>query len=104
MLEIRCYGQIWGFSYHDMQYTSTGGGTHGPVVTATQDAELRHQIRRLSHHPAIVIWDGNNENPVNAGAAASMSFGAISPAFLSSTRPPTHTHAATMSHAYWMLL
>ena len=57
-----------------MQYTSTGGGTHGPVVTATQDAELRHQIRRMSHHPAIVIWDGNNENPVNAGTATSTSF------------------------------
>ena len=52
--------------YHDMQYASTGGGAHGPIVTATQEAELRHQIRRLSHHPAIVLWDGNNEIPVNA--------------------------------------
>ena len=51
--------------YHDMMYTSTGGGKHGPVVTSTQEAELRHQIRRLSHHPAIVLWDGNNEVPVN---------------------------------------
>jgi beta-mannosidase len=47
--------------YHDMQYASDGGGAHGPIVTATQDAELRHQIRRLSHHPAIVLWDGVNE-------------------------------------------
>ena len=52
--------------YHDMQYASTGGGAHGPIATATQEAELRHQIRRLSHHPAIVLWDGNNEIPVNA--------------------------------------
>ena len=44
--------------YHDMQYASTGGGVHGPVATPTQAAELRHQIRRLSHHPAIVLWDG----------------------------------------------
>ena len=51
--------------YHDMQYASNGGGSHGPVATETQDAELRHQIRRLSHHPAIVLWDGNNEQPVN---------------------------------------
>ena len=51
--------------YHDMQYASTGGATHGPMITPTQDAELRHQIRRLSHHPAIVLWDGNNEVPVN---------------------------------------
>ena len=47
--------------YHDMQYASTGGGSHGPIATPTQDAELRHQIRRLSHHPAIVLWDGANE-------------------------------------------
>ena len=51
--------------YHDMQYANTGGGTHGPLPTPTQDAELRHQIRRLSHHPAIVLWDGNNEQVVN---------------------------------------
>ena len=63
-----CFGQIYSVGrtvltllvmpthrrYHDMQYTSSGGGTHGPVVTPTQDAELRHQIRRLSHHPSIV--------------------------------------------------
>ena len=24
--------------------------------------EIRHQIRRLSHHPAIALWCGNNEN------------------------------------------
>ena len=71
-----------------MQYTSTGGGTHGPVVTATQDAELRHQIRRMSHHPAIVIWDGNNENPVNAGTATSTSFLTVLPACLGPVRPP----------------
>lgn len=51
--------------YHDMAYASLPGGSHGPLATPTQDAELRHQIRRLSHHPAIVLWDGNNENPVN---------------------------------------
>jgi hypothetical protein len=51
--------------YHDMQYASLPGKAHGPLATPTQDAELRHQIRRLSHHPAIVLWDGNNENPVN---------------------------------------
>ena len=49
--------------YHDMQYASTGGGTHGPVATPEQEAELRHQIRRLSHHPSIVLWDGANEVP-----------------------------------------
>ena len=51
--------------YHDMMYAGTSGAAHGPLPTPTQDAELRHQIRRLSHHPAIVLWDGNNEVPVN---------------------------------------
>jgi beta-mannosidase len=50
-----------------MQYASTGGGSHGPIATATQEAELRHQIRRLSHHPSIVLWDGCNEVVVNPG-------------------------------------
>lgn len=44
--------------YHDMQYAQSG---HSPKSTDTQDAELRHQIRRLSAHPSIVIWDGCNE-------------------------------------------
>ena len=44
--------------YHDMQYAQHG---HLPQETPIQDAELRHQIRRLSHHPSIVIWDGCNE-------------------------------------------
>lgn len=51
--------------YHDMQYASTGGGVHGPVASKEQDAELRHQIRRLSHHPSIVLWDGANEQVVS---------------------------------------
>ena len=32
-----------------------------------QEAELRHNIRRLAHHPAIVIWDGCNECTVIIG-------------------------------------
>eukprot|EP00041_Stephanoeca_diplocostata_P032285 m.1031147 g.1031147 ORF g.1031147 m.1031147 type:complete len:1000 (-) comp24121_c0_seq1:1760-4759(-) len=44
--------------YHDMQYAQQG---HSPNNNPIQDAELRHNIRRLSHHPAIVMWDGCNE-------------------------------------------
>ena len=33
---------------------------HGPQPVAEQATELRQQIRRLSHHPSIVIWDGCN--------------------------------------------
>ena len=31
------------------------------AAAATQRAEIRHQIRRLSHHPSIVLWDAVNE-------------------------------------------
>ena len=58
--------------YHDMQYSSDAYETHGPIATTTQDAELRHQIRRLSHHPAIVLWDGNNEHPMNIWAPSGL--------------------------------
>ena len=50
--------------YHDMQYAQNG---HAPRATAVQEAELRHQIRRLSHHPSIVVWDGCNECQVKMG-------------------------------------
>ena len=44
--------------YHDMQYAQSG---HDPKETSTQLAELRHQIRRLSSHPSISVYDGCNE-------------------------------------------
>lgn len=48
--------------YHDMQFASSVDGPHGPSATSkTQEAELRHQIRRLSHHASISLWDGVNE-------------------------------------------
>ncbi|EDQ89170.1 uncharacterized protein MONBRDRAFT_25837 [Monosiga brevicollis MX1] len=51
--------------YHDMAYAQRG---HAPTQDAVQDAELRHQIRRLSHHPSICIWDGCNECQVVIGS------------------------------------
>ena len=51
------------------QYAQHG---HSPDSTATQDAELRHQIRRLSHHPSIVIYDGCNECRVVIGTPTGM--------------------------------
>uniref|UniRef100_A0A8C6XH48 Beta-mannosidase n=1 Tax=Naja naja TaxID=35670 RepID=A0A8C6XH48_NAJNA len=27
-------------------------------------AEITHQVKRLKHHPAIILWSGNNENEV----------------------------------------
>lgn len=46
------------FMFHDMMYAQDG---HSPQATVQQDAEIRHNIRRLSHHPSIAIWDGCNE-------------------------------------------
>jgi beta-mannosidase len=52
--------------YHDMQYAQGG---HSPKNNAVQDAELRHQIRRLASHASIVMWDGCNECRVLMGKA-----------------------------------
>ena len=43
--------------YHDQMYAQQG---HAPVANAVQESEIRHQVRRLSHHPSIVMWDGCN--------------------------------------------
>lgn len=44
--------------YHDMMYAQGHIPRNNSVV---QERELRHQIRRLSHHPCIVLYDGCNE-------------------------------------------
>ena len=43
--------------YEDMMY-GTDGIMPGAAATADQEAELRYQIRRQAHHPAIVGWSG----------------------------------------------
>lgn len=55
--------------YHDMQYAQEG---HAPAKTSIQETELRHQIRRLSHHASIVIWDGCNECTVKMNTSTSI--------------------------------
>ena len=47
-----------------MQYAQSG---HAPANEPTQEAELRHQVRRLSSHASIVLWDGCNECQVKMG-------------------------------------
>jgi len=45
--------------YHDMQFAQNG---HSPLDgSVSQRAEFQHQVRRLSHHASIAIWDGCNE-------------------------------------------
>ena len=42
-----------------MQYAQQN---HDPDAgDPNQYHELTHQVRRLSHHPSIVVWDGCNE-------------------------------------------
>jgi beta-galactosidase/beta-glucuronidase len=41
--------------YHDMQYAQQG---HSPDQTDTQAAEFRHQVRRISSHVSIGLYDG----------------------------------------------
>ena len=45
--------------YHDVMFGSDG--RLDPTGSATEDAELRYQVRRLSNRPSIAIWSGCNE-------------------------------------------
>lgn len=45
---------------------------HAPEATAVQEAEIRHNIRRLSHHASIVLFDGCNECVVDMNAATAI--------------------------------
>jgi hypothetical protein len=42
--------------YTDMQFT-----WRSVLGTETERAEMRYQLRRLSHHPSVVLWDACNE-------------------------------------------
>ena len=44
--------------YHDMQFDGKAGAvTFSRIV----EGEIEHNVKRLSHHPSIVFWDGCNE-------------------------------------------
>ena len=44
--------------YQDMSYSVA---SPGPSETPLQRAEMLHSLRRVSHHPSVVVYDGNNE-------------------------------------------
>ena len=41
--------------YHDMMFAKETGQPHLAYVSDTVEAEIRHQVYRLSAHPSIVI-------------------------------------------------
>ena len=45
--------------YHDAMYAQ--GGHFPNANTGHQPEELAYQVRRLSHHPSIALWDACNE-------------------------------------------
>lgn len=42
-------------------YAGYYAGSHTPANTTGQEAELRHQVRRLTEHPSVAIYDSCNE-------------------------------------------
>jgi beta-mannosidase len=51
--------------YHDLQFAR--GNFPQPLPDAANAsivAEVTHQVRRLSHHPSVVLYDSNNEDVV----------------------------------------
>lgn len=55
--------------FHDVMYAQNG---HIPRATAAQEVELRDNVRRLAHHPSIVLWDGCNECTVDMNATTAI--------------------------------
>lgn len=61
--------------YHDMQFANNHDNF--PVLLSAAGnvsilAEISHQIRRLSHHPAIILYAGNNEFMVESTGPSSV--------------------------------
>eukprot|EP01126_Amoeba_proteus_P030934 TRINITY_DN3046_c0_g2_i4.p1 TRINITY_DN3046_c0_g2~~TRINITY_DN3046_c0_g2_i4.p1 ORF type:complete len:906 (+),score=164.89 TRINITY_DN3046_c0_g2_i4:153-2870(+) len=44
--------------YHDMMFAQLN---HSPSISDLQKTEILYNVRRLSHHPSIIIWDACNE-------------------------------------------
>jgi hypothetical protein len=76
-----CHFQVWGgglwyhdavydaademglLMYHDAMYGQPwfGGNSGVALDNAMQEAEIRYQLRRLSHHPCLALLDACNE-------------------------------------------
>ena len=58
--------------YHDLMFTwgsvDASINASGSNSSAVVNAELNHQLKRLSHHPSIVLWSACNECGGGAGS------------------------------------
>ncbi|XP_064594650.1 beta-mannosidase-like [Liolophura sinensis] len=48
--------------FHDIVGFNCAMYPRDPDFLTTVTQEVTHQVRRLQHHPSIVIWSGNNKN------------------------------------------
>ena len=51
---------LFAHRYHDLMYTTTSQ-THEPTGSEAEAMEIAHNLRALSHHPAIIVWNACNE-------------------------------------------
>ena len=81
--------------YHDLQFAR--GDLPQPLPAAANAsilAEVSHQVRRLAHHPSIILYDSNNEDVVQpSGPTAWMARS------LPARKPPCRSAWGTISVA-----
>ena len=53
----------------DMMF-STDGIFPGAQDTPTEEAEIRHQIRRMGSHPSIAVWSGRTARQTRTSQTA----------------------------------
>jgi len=47
--------------WHDFLFACARYPADDPAFTAEVEAEVREAVRRMSHHPSLAVWCGNNE-------------------------------------------
>jgi beta-mannosidase len=47
--------------WQDLAFACTTYPADDPAFVAEIEAEVRHNLRRLAHHPSLILWCGNNE-------------------------------------------
>ncbi len=47
--------------WHDLIFACSKYPGDDPAFVSEVEAEVRHQVRALAHHPSLAVWCGNNE-------------------------------------------